>query len=413
MLDTSPTSAAMSTPVEACWKMARVTWRCSTCSTSWASTPASSSALSGRHRRAEGEPYAEAPAGGVVEMRGLGRGRTGRGEKPNVADEQRLGELPAALQPHLLAGVRPLGLADLAERPEEARPAIRQRNVEPRTGDVHAGTAASRRPPVEIGRLPVEAQVPRLWPRGVSRGSAASPGRPERLEGVGGHFGAPHLGKPEVDVEEAGEAFAGRAHLLRLLRDALQRQRPVEREPRESAARRAHGEPRPRQADGAEQADPRRDRQPRELRAGHRRAEARAGEPRVLGVVALALGSEPEPREPERRHEEQDRPQPRSDEIAPAAVEGEALRAEPRVAGEEPLLAGDEERIVQPERERGEQPAADPDADELARGGTQREADTAPRSAAQAVAPRADHGDRDEDAGKDRDGQPGGHDDER
>src|SRR2546422_1617218 len=32
----------MSTPVEACWKMARVTWRCRTCSTSWASTPASS-----------------------------------------------------------------------------------------------------------------------------------------------------------------------------------------------------------------------------------------------------------------------------------------------------------------------------------------------------------------------------------
>ncbi len=181
----------------------------------------------------------------------------------------------------------------------------------------------------------------------------------------------------------------------------------------EMAARRAHGEPRPAQTDGAEQADPRGDRQPGELRAGHRRAEARAGEPRVLGVVALALGGEPEPREPERRHEEHDRPQPRRNEIAPAAVEGEALRAEPHVAGEEPLLAGDEKRVIQPEGERGEHPAADPDADELARGGAQREADAAPRDAAQAVAPRADHGDWDEDGGEDRDGQPGGHDDER
>src|SRR5882762_5177888 len=92
---------------------------------------------------------------------------------------------------------------------------------------------------------------------GVSRGATAPPGRPERLGGVGGHFGAPHLSESEVGVEEAGEAFAGRAHLLRLLRDALQGQRPVEREPREPAARRAHGEPRPGQADGTEQADPR------------------------------------------------------------------------------------------------------------------------------------------------------------
>src|SRR5207237_10704468 len=157
----------------------------------------------------------------------------------------------------------------------------------------------------------------------------------------------------------------------------------------------------PGQANGAEQADPRGDRQPRELRGGHRRAEARAGEPRVLGVVTLALGGEPEPREPERRQEEHDRPQPRADEIAPAAVEGEALRAEPRVAGEKPLLAGDEERVVQPEGERGEHPAADPDADELARGGAEREADAAPRGAAQTVAPRADHGHRDEDGGED------------
>src|SRR5258708_40061578 len=134
-------------------------------------------------------------------------------------------------------------------------------------------------------------------------GCHGSAGAPRAFGGWGGPFRGPPLGKPEVDVEEAGEAFAGRAHLLRLLRDALQRQRPVEREPREPAARRAHGEPRPAQTDGAEQADPRGDRQPGELRAGHRRAEARAGEPRVLGVVALALGGEPEPREPERRHE--------------------------------------------------------------------------------------------------------------
>src|SRR2546430_10866990 len=159
-----------------------------------------------------------------------------------------------------------------------------------------------------------------------SRGTPRYPARAPKWPPLPHTFGAPRgtrgrpsisprghaSGQPEVGVEEAGEAFAGRAHLLRLLRDALQRQRPVEREPREPAARRAHGEPRPGQADGAEQADPRGDRQPREPRGGHRPAEARAGEPRVLGVVALALGGEPEPREPEGRQEGTDRPEPRA-----------------------------------------------------------------------------------------------------
>src|SRR6267143_3539411 len=117
-------------------------------------------------------------------------------------------------------------------------------------------------------------------------------------------------GEAEVHVEEACEAFAGRAHLLRLLRDGVERQRPLEGEPREAAAHPAHREPRPRETDGEEEAHPRRDRQPGELRRRHRRAEARAGDARVLGVVALALRGEPEPRESQRRQEQHDRPQP-------------------------------------------------------------------------------------------------------
>src|SRR5437016_3263678 len=115
----------------------------------------------------------------------------------------------------------------------------------PHTPHTLGAPRRSRGPPRYPARTP-------KWP--------PPPTRPGRPGGAVAPLGIPRghrLGQPEVGVEEAGEAFAGRAHLLRLLRDALQRQRPVEREPREPAARRAHGEPRPGQADGAEQADPR------------------------------------------------------------------------------------------------------------------------------------------------------------
>src|SRR5207244_5352856 len=87
------------------------------------------------------------------------------------------------------------------------------------------------------------------------RGSPGNPGRPSippRRSGRPGEALAP-LDTPhghtsdeaEVRVEEAGEAFAGRAHLLRLLRGGVERQRPLEREPREGAPRLAYREPWP------------------------------------------------------------------------------------------------------------------------------------------------------------------------
>src|SRR3989442_11906816 len=116
------------------------------------------------------------------------------------------------------------------------------------------------------------------------RGSPGNPGRPSippRRSGRLGEALAP-LDTPdghtsddaEVRVEEAGEAFAGRTHLLRLLRDGVERQRPLEREPREAAPRLAHREPRPREAGGEAQAPPPRDRQPSELMGRHSSAES-------------------------------------------------------------------------------------------------------------------------------------------
>src|SRR5689334_12800185 len=105
---------------------------------------------------------------------------------------------------------------------------------------------------------------------------------------------AARLGEAEICVEETGEAFAGRRRLLRLLRDGIERERSIEREPLEATSHSAHGQPRPREAERSDQTDPRGERQPGEAAAGDRRTEAGAGDTRVLGVVPLPFRGKPE-----------------------------------------------------------------------------------------------------------------------
>ena len=66
----------------------------------------------------------------------LRRGRAQRGEEGDVADEQRLGQVAAALQADLLARVKALGLAHIGQRPPERPAAVGQ-------GDLEAAEAVS------------------------------------------------------------------------------------------------------------------------------------------------------------------------------------------------------------------------------------------------------------------------------
>jgi len=56
-----------------------------------------------------------------------GRSRRAADRKADFADQQRFRQLAAALEPHLLAGVGALRLADLAEGPEQPGAALGQR----------------------------------------------------------------------------------------------------------------------------------------------------------------------------------------------------------------------------------------------------------------------------------------------
>ena len=110
----------------------------------------------GRDQRAEREAHAEATVRGIVQVSGVRRhGPRGR-EEADIADEEHFRQLAAALEPDLLAGIRPLRLADLSEGPEEARTPVGERHVKTRTRDVDRGAPARRGAAVEVGRVPDE-----------------------------------------------------------------------------------------------------------------------------------------------------------------------------------------------------------------------------------------------------------------
>src|SRR5262249_24285787 len=193
----------------------------------------------------------------------------------------------------------------------------------------------------------------------------------------------------------------GRAQ-LRLLNDPVQIERTVDRQVREHEARAAHEHPGPRQAERDHQDEPVGEREAHQLAARERATEARGLEEGVLPEVTGLLRREPEPVEPQWRDEQQRGQTIRAEEVLSAPVEVEWPAAAVRVRDHEALLTRLEERVIERERQGAQQRAPHEDADEVPGSPSERESYSAPRGAAEPIAPRADHGHGKEDEDQDR-----------
>jgi hypothetical protein len=165
---------------------------------------------------------------------------------------------------------------------------------------------------------------------------------------------------------------------------------------RELEARSPYEHPGPRQTERDDEQAPVGERLAHQATAGHRRAKARRLEIRVLPEEAGLLRVEPEEVDPEGGYEQEQRDDVRAEELTPASIEAERSPAEIRVRDQESLLSRLEERIVERERERAQDRREHEEPHERPHLAAEREADPSPRGATQAITPRADHRDRNE-----------------
>jgi hypothetical protein len=109
----------------------------------------------------------------IVERgRRVGRGRAQRRQERDVTNQQRVGELAAVLETHLLARVEALGLAHPAERPAERAARVAQRDLEAAPADRDARGLPHGRAAVEVLGVPDAGDV--RQPVTVSKARGAS-----------------------------------------------------------------------------------------------------------------------------------------------------------------------------------------------------------------------------------------------
>src|SRR6185295_15440069 len=171
--------------------------------------------------------------------------------------------------------------------------------------------------------------------------------------------------------------------LLRLLLDAREVEGAYQGQVPEGEMDVAHPDPRPRDAQRADEQYEIDHPQPQQGAAGHATREARGPEGGVVPEVAALERHVPDPAQAERRQGQQDRHQEGPEELTPAPVEVELLAAEVRVRDHERLTRHEEERVVEAQGEAGQEAAEDEDLDEGPHVPAEREANAPPRGAAQ------------------------------
>src|SRR3989338_8888770 len=116
----------------------------------------------------------------------------------------------------------------------------------------------------------------------------------------------------------------------------------------------------------------------------------------MVHKIALFFCQKPEPVNPQGKQRERDRRQIAPEKIAALPVEFKFLVAEVRMGDHEGVTPDIEDRVIRPQGDQREERAADKELDEVQHPAAERETDRAPRSPAQAVAPRPHPGEGEE-----------------